>query len=103
MPKVFNIVFKLYQCNISPSAIGIITPYRLQVQVIQSKFDAYHLLAPKIGSVEEFQGQERHIILFSTVRSCAENVQRDARHLLGFVQCPHRLNVALSRARYVRQ
>lgn len=58
----------------------------------------------KVGSVEEFQGQEKMVIIVSTVRSVGSNfidrIQRNSvRQLLGFVNSPERLNVAISRAR----
>lgn len=67
--------------------------------IIKAKFERVKIEAPKIGSVEEFQGQERDIILLTTVRSCSPAVDRDVRHLLGFVRNPQRINVAISRAR----
>lgn len=91
----------LYNLEIACDDIGIISPYKLQVETIKKKFEKKNFITPKIGSVEEFQGQERKIILISAVRSCPKNIQREPRHLLGFVQSPQRLNVALSRARYI--
>lgn len=52
---------------------------------------------PKIGTVEEFQGQEFEVILLSTVRSCQEYISNDVQHTLGFITCPRRLNVVISR------
>ena len=55
---------------------------------------------PKIGSVEEFQGQEKPVIIVTTVRSQDHQgyVQDDASRGLGFLQCEKRFNVAITRA-----
>lgn len=50
---------------------------------------------PKVGSVEEFQGQERLAVIFSAVRS-SEDCEEEG---LGFLSSPNRLNTALTRAR----
>lgn len=57
------------------------------------------LQLPKVGSVEEFQGQERSVIILSTVRSNPQFVPSDKQHALGFVASPRRLNVSLTRAK----
>lgn len=84
-------------------SIGVIAPFRPQVQVIQ---EALATAIPKglidkaelrVGTVDSFQGQERDLILFSpclgatSAMSAVTFVQKDWR----------RLNVAISRARAV--
>lgn len=55
---------------------------------------------PKIGTVEELQGQERKIIILSTVRSNESHIS-DAEKYLGFIAQPKRVNVAFTRAQYL--
>lgn len=60
---------------------------------------ALNLSVPKIGTVEDFQGQERYAIILSAVRSSSFHSSKNIFQSLGFVACPKRLNVALTRAR----
>ncbi|XP_050334366.1 probable RNA helicase armi [Bactrocera neohumeralis] len=99
--NVFLMAIKLYRQGIQPENIGIITPYLKQVKHLRTLFIEADIAMPKIGSVEEFQGQERDIILISTVRSSLKLISSDLRHALGFVQSAKRMNVAISRARYL--
>ena len=43
-----------------------------------------------VGSTEEFQGQERRIIIITTVRSQPDLLQHDFKHKLGFLRNPKR-------------
>lgn len=52
----------------------------------------------KVGSTELFQGQERRVIVVSTVRSSDAFVASDRAHNLGFLDNPKRFNVAVTRA-----
>ena len=45
------------------------------------------------------QGQERRVIIISTVRSNPEYVQMDNQYKLGFLRNPKRFNVAITRAK----
>lgn len=53
---------------------------------------------PKVGTVEEFQGQEFNVILLSTVRSDENLRNYDLKYKLGFISNPRRVNVAITRA-----
>ncbi len=66
---------------------------------------------PQVGTVESFQGDERRVIIVSTVRSDLKAdaldmdatsidafLQFDARHKLGFLRNPKRFNVSATRA-----
>ncbi|KAI0088906.1 RNA helicase [Irpex rosettiformis] len=77
--------------------IGVIAPYHAQCLRIRASLKPV-AEGVKVGSVEEFQGQERRVIIISTVRSSRDFVGYDLRHTLGFVANPRRLNVAVTRA-----
>ncbi|XP_018571512.1 probable RNA helicase armi [Anoplophora glabripennis] len=95
--QLFYYVNELYRLGVKSSQVGIITPYIKQVKEIRALLIEAEFDIPKIGTVEEFQGQEFDVILLSTVRSCQEYVSVDVQHSLGFVTSPRRLNVAISR------
>ncbi|KAG8899891.1 hypothetical protein FRB99_006393 [Tulasnella sp. 403] len=82
---------------LSADDIGVISPYRSQTQKLRKRLRDRPQL--KVGSVEEFQGQERMVILITTVRSNLENITHDRRFTLGFLTSERRVNVALTRAR----
>ncbi|XP_073326824.1 putative helicase mov-10-B.2 [Pagrus major] len=92
--------------TMSPRDIGIIAPYRKQVQKIRKALEKVGKNLPfkdmgglKVGSVEEFQGQERRVIIVSTVRSSPDYTELDEKFNLGFVKNEKRFNVAVTRAK----
>jgi ATP-dependent RNA/DNA helicase IGHMBP2 len=77
--------------------MGIITPYRAQVDHLNKLAEASAVLTPlkkmiSINTVDAFQGQERDIIAISFVRSNNEGE-------VGFLGDIRRTNVAMTRAR----
>ena len=77
--------------------VGIISPYRAQVQLLRRKIrkNAYfkplkHLIT--VNTVDGFQGQERDIIVISLVRNNSDGQ-------IGFLRDLRRMNVAITRAR----
>lgn len=76
-------------------SIGIISPYREQVQYMEKEFredGRINGLPATINTIDGFQGQERDIIYLSLVRS---NEKGD----IGFLKDYRRMNVAMTRAR----
>ncbi|XP_076272336.1 putative RNA helicase armi isoform X1 [Rhynchophorus ferrugineus] len=95
--QIFFYINQLYKNGVKAEDIGIITPYTKQVREIRQMIRQADFDVPKVGTVEDFQGQEFEVVLLSTVRSGQEFVVRDLEHGLGFVTSPKRLNVAISR------
>lgn len=69
--------------------IGIIAPYRAQAALIASLLEENDLPALPVSTVHKFQGRENDVIILSTV---SNEIQE-------FVDDPHLLNVAVSRAK----
>ncbi|XP_076124950.1 putative helicase mov-10-B.1 [Alosa pseudoharengus] len=89
--------------KLSSKDIGIIAPYRKQVEKIRKALRTVKELSQwsdiKVGSVEEFQGQERMVIMVSTVRSSVNYVKMDQDFNIGFLTNEKRFNVAMTRAK----
>lgn len=77
--------------------VGIISPYRAQVQYLKKLIKKYEFFKPyrrliSVNTVDGFQGQERDVILISLVRS-------NDKGQIGFLKDLRRMNVAMTRAR----
>ncbi|TVU48310.1 hypothetical protein EJB05_07943 [Eragrostis curvula] len=98
--KVVSIIRSLTRGGDVPEAdIGVITPYRQQVTKIKKALEAFEMPDLKVGSVEQFQGQEREVIIISTVRSTVKHNEFDKFFNLGFLSNQKRFNVAITRAK----
>lgn len=76
-------------------SVGIISPYRGQVRLLQSLVTDRHrsrVASLDIDTVDSFQGSECDIIIISLVRSNTD-------HDIGFLRDIRRMNVAITRAR----
>jgi len=85
--------------TVQPSDIGVIAPYRKQVQKIRLLLRKDNLDTIKVGTVDDYQGQEETIVFISTTLSHTERLNVDSEYSLGFLGNPRRFNVALTRAK----
>lgn len=82
---ITNEVFPQQGLNPDDGSVGIVTPYRNQANALQAVF---RNTAVQADTADKFQGQEKKIIIFSTVDN----------QIGEFASDPNRLNVAVSRA-----
>uniref|UniRef100_A0A0P4W405 RNA helicase n=1 Tax=Scylla olivacea TaxID=85551 RepID=A0A0P4W405_SCYOL len=86
--------------RIAGKDVGVITPYRRQVEKIRSQLRKVRGAENvKVGSPEEFQGDERLVVIISTVRASQDYMADDHVFKLGFLRNPKRFNVAVTRAK----
>jgi superfamily I DNA and/or RNA helicase len=83
--------------NESFPTVGVISPYKEQIYILQELLLQSTALEPyrdkiSVNTVDSFQGQERDIIYISMTRSNTENK-------IGFLSDIRRMNVAMTRAR----
>lgn len=96
---VQDIIEALLRRNVKAEDIGIVAPYRAQVALIRrllaQKFSDELLDSTKlVNTVDRFQGGEREVIIISFATTHIPTEKR-----LEFLTDPHRLNVALTRAK----
>ena len=89
---VVEVIKSLINYQVSPLEIAILTPYTGQVQCIRDKL-SLHVKGVEVCTIDGFQGREKEIIIFSTVRS---NLHGE----LGFTNDKYRMNVLLTRAKH---
>lgn len=98
--KHFRQYIGLVESNLpqSKASVGIISPYKAQVNLLQNNFKDIEeefencKLQLSVNTIDSFQGQERDIIYISLVRS-------NEKGEIGFLADTRRMNVAMTRAR----
>lgn len=100
--RVLSLIKELIQFDSEVSSIGVVTPYNAQVELLKgmlaSDQEIKEILSERtsitieVKSVDGYQGRERDVVIFSTVRS---NRQGN----IGFLADWRRMNVALTRAK----
>jgi len=92
--RQIDIIDKEILPDIENSEIGVIAPYRAQVELLKTRFANKGL---EIDTVHKFQGKERDYIILSTVSNKVQMYEDDSR--IDFLNNPNLLNVAISRAK----
>lgn len=75
----------------------VVTPYNAQVLLVRRRLDAAGLTDVRAGTVDKFQGQQAAVVFVSMTASSIEDVP----HGITFLLNKNRLNVAVSRAKYL--
>lgn len=83
------------KAKVEKLSIGVISPYQSQVENLERRLSHYIKMddiTVEVKSVDGFQGREKDIIVFSTVRANSDGN-------IGFLDDHRRLNVAITRAK----
>ncbi|BBY46270.1 TM0106 family RecB-like putative nuclease [Mycolicibacterium celeriflavum] len=75
----------------------VVAPYNAQVMLLRERFDAVGLPDVSVGTVDKFQGRQAPVVFVSMTASSIDDVPRGISFLLN----RNRLNVAISRAKYL--
>lgn len=77
--------------NLERPRVIVISPYRAQMELIKSMAKLGGKIDFEVATVDSYQGQEADVVILATIRTMKP----------GFVDNAQRLNVGLTRARYV--
>ncbi len=91
-----NVLNPFYTGKAFPT-IGVVSPYKHQVEILKNGVQQSSMLQPVVASItvntiDSFQGQERDAVFISLTRSNTDSI-------IGFLSELRRMNVAMTRAR----
>lgn len=82
---------------LAQSDVLVVAPYNAQVLLLREYFEAAGLPEVAVGTVDKFQGRQAPVVFVSMTASSIDDVPRGISFLLN----RNRLNVAISRAKYL--
>ncbi|KAL2650062.1 hypothetical protein R1flu_018190 [Riccia fluitans] len=101
--KVVDLISGLLsKTTVTPGDIGVMAPYRRQVYKLRLLLRSKSLGAVRVGTVDDYQGQEEKIVFISTVLTRLDSLKKvetvgKDKHI-GFLGNAKRFNVAITRA-----
>ena len=100
---VAEIVETLATSKVPTQSIGVMSPFRGQVVAIRKALRARGLGAVNVGTVEDYQSVEHHVVVLSLTRSTTDFLEHDMEHHMGLFggQQYKRSNVAMTRAEFM--
>ncbi|XP_034043244.1 DNA replication ATP-dependent helicase/nuclease DNA2 [Thalassophryne amazonica] len=85
----------LIKAGCKPGDVGVIAPYRQQLKCISAQLQSSAFSGVEVNTVDKYQGRDKNLIVFSFVRSTAEEG-----NLGELLKDWRRLNVAITRAKH---
>jgi helicase MOV-10 len=79
--------------------IGVVAPFYKQVRLLRTVLREAGLRDVRVGSVEDYQGQEERVLIVSCVRSSRRWIAQDRERQLGLMWHDKLFNVCITRAR----
>ncbi|XP_059214337.1 DNA replication ATP-dependent helicase/nuclease DNA2 [Centropristis striata] len=92
---IHKLLSLLIKAGCKPSDIGVIAPYRQQLKSISALLQSSAFTGVEVNTVDKYQGRDKSLIVFSFVRSTAEEG-----NLGELLKDWRRLNVAITRAKH---
>ncbi|KAG5673320.1 hypothetical protein PVAND_003380 [Polypedilum vanderplanki] len=95
---VTYIVDLLMECGVKGESIGIIAPYRDQVEILKNVFESNHSV--EVNTVDQYQGRDKKIIIYSCTLSEITTDKPKTSSEIEILEDRRRLTVAITRAKH---
>lgn len=83
---------------VDPRSIGVMAPFRGQVDLIRKLLRQQGFSSVDVGTIEDYQAKECDVVVLSLTRSLEALIKHDIDRRLGVFGQPKRSNVAMTRA-----